>query len=300
LYLVGRLRIAANETLHGLKQSASSYWSVPSPLSLMLARTSLSTETTRASLKDGGKGAIGTEQSMKFSNGSMNSLTLYPDLSKSAQSMSLANPTQLTNHPEEYTEKNTFYSLPPIFLMKSDTLSSMQQILSPPQSSAYSVTDSTLLLQPKSSIEPSSDSKPLKGLEQPELKKTKSSLTLCQNDLLVQHHRFSALLPPPSGLNTTKSSPACYKPGLVPLPSSLRPHCLAHERLCKWLPAKGNTHTLPLSSSEIQSPTITDQQLDCILEVIGSSWADSTKETYGAGLLVFHVYCDTHNIPEEQ
>jgi len=300
LYLVGRPRIAANKTSHGLKQLASIYWSIPSPLSLMLVRTSLSTETTRALLKDGGKGAIGTEQSTNFSNRSMYSLTLYPDLSKSAQSMSLANPTQLTNHPEEYMEKNTFYSLPPIFLMKSDTSSLMQWILSPPQSSAYSITGSIPLLQPKSSIEPSSDSKPLKGLEQPELKKTKSSLTPCQNDLSVQHHRFSTPLPPPSGLNTTKSSPAHYKPGLVPLPSSLRPHCLARERLCKWLPAKGNTHVLPMSSSEIQSPTITDQQLDHILEVIGSSWVDSTKETYGAGLLVFHIYCDTHNIPEEQ
>ncbi|KAG2112010.1 uncharacterized protein F5147DRAFT_551470, partial [Suillus discolor] len=40
--------------------------------------------------------------------------------------------------------------------------------------------------------------------------------------------------------------------------------------------------------------------LDCILEVMGASWAQSTKETYGAGLLVFHVYCDTLNISEEQ
>jgi len=31
---------------------------------------------------------------------------------------------------------------------------------------------------------------------------------------------------------------------------------------------------------------------------MGSSWAVSTKETYGAGLLVFHVYCDTLDIPE--
>jgi len=122
----------------------------------------------------------------------------------------------------------------------------------------------------------------------------------CQNNLSVQHPHFSALLPPPSGLNTTKPSPACYKPGLIPLPSSLRPHCLACERLHEWLPAGGNTCMLPTSPSEIQSPTITDHQLDRILEVIGSSWADSIKETYSTGLLVFHIYCDTHNIPEEQ
>lgn len=33
---------------------------------------------------------------------------------------------------------------------------------------------------------------------------------------------------------------------------------------------------------------------------MGSSWALSTKETYGAGLLVFHVYCDSLKIPEDQ
>ncbi|KAF8549244.1 hypothetical protein OG21DRAFT_1478933 [Imleria badia] len=38
--------------------------------------------------------------------------------------------------------------------------------------------------------------------------------------------------------------------------------------------------------------------LDRILEVIGTSWADSTKELYGTGLLIFHVYCDIHNIAE--
>ncbi|KAG2074846.1 hypothetical protein BDR04DRAFT_1150658 [Suillus decipiens] len=34
--------------------------------------------------------------------------------------------------------------------------------------------------------------------------------------------------------------------------------------------------------------------------MLGSSWALSTKETYGAGLLVFQVFCDSHKIPEEQ
>jgi hypothetical protein len=44
---------------------------------------------------------------------------------------------------------------------------------------------------------------------------------------------------------------------------------------------------------------ISEDQLNRILEVIGSSWALSTKETYGAGLLVFQVFCDSHKIPEE-
>jgi hypothetical protein len=33
---------------------------------------------------------------------------------------------------------------------------------------------------------------------------------------------------------------------------------------------------------------------------MGSSWATSTKESYGAGLLSFHVYCDSQAIAEEE
>jgi hypothetical protein len=43
---------------------------------------------------------------------------------------------------------------------------------------------------------------------------------------------------------------------------------------------------------------ISDLQLDRILDVMGAAWTQSTKESYGAGLLVFHVYCDEHKIPE--
>ncbi|KAG2048702.1 hypothetical protein BDR06DRAFT_895000, partial [Suillus hirtellus] len=43
-----------------------------------------------------------------------------------------------------------------------------------------------------------------------------------------------------------------------------------------------------------------DTQLDRILDIIGSSWALSTKEMYGAGLLVFHVFCNTNSITEDK
>ena len=41
---------------------------------------------------------------------------------------------------------------------------------------------------------------------------------------------------------------------------------------------------------------ISEQQLNRILDVIAASWTEKTKETYGAGLLVFHVYCDIQYI----
>jgi hypothetical protein len=80
----------------------------------------------------------------------------------------------------------------------------------------------------------------------------------------------------------------------------LRPHCLARERLQKWRPIGGSARALASSSNDADKVNISDEQLDWILEVIGSSWAISTKETYRAGLLMFHVYCDSFNIPENQ
>ncbi|KAG2098272.1 uncharacterized protein F5147DRAFT_583189, partial [Suillus discolor] len=75
------------------------------------------------------------------------------------------------------------------------------------------------------------------------------------------------------------------------------PHCLARERLSKWTPSGNNAR---LSLSNTSDVPVSEEQLDCILEVMGSSWAQSTKETYGVGLLVFHVYCDSLKIPEDQ
>jgi hypothetical protein len=40
--------------------------------------------------------------------------------------------------------------------------------------------------------------------------------------------------------------------------------------------------------------------LNHILTVIGYSLASGTKETYGSGLLAYHVFCNTHCISENQ
>ncbi|KAG2049254.1 hypothetical protein BDR06DRAFT_1069875 [Suillus hirtellus] len=46
--------------------------------------------------------------------------------------------------------------------------------------------------------------------------------------------------------------------------------------------------------------TITDEDLERVLAVMNSSWSQGTRESYGAGLLVFHVFCDTWSIPEHK
>ncbi|KAF8553697.1 hypothetical protein OG21DRAFT_1584369 [Imleria badia] len=84
---------------------------------------------------------------------------------------------------------------------------------------------------------------------------------------------------------------------LCPLPSPHRPHCLAKERLRLWTP---NTSSKQPASGIIPA-AVSDQALNCILEVIRASWADSTKELYGNALLTYHVYCDLNGpIPKHE
>jgi hypothetical protein len=91
--------------------------------------------------------------------------------------------------------------------------------------------------------------------------------------------------------------PRPYKSNLTPSPFPLRPHCLARQCLLLWIPARA-----PPCSTRSHTNTsflLSDEALNCILRVIGASWADSSKELYGTGLLTFHVYCNIHDIPDQ-
>lgn len=80
-----------------------------------------------------------------------------------------------------------------------------------------------------------------------------------------------------------------YPANLTPLPSSLRPPCLAKERLTKWTPAASRADLGGLPSDAQQR----------VREVVTNAWAESTRTTYGSGLLVYHVYCDANAISEQ-
>ncbi|KAF8836642.1 hypothetical protein BDN67DRAFT_983785 [Paxillus ammoniavirescens] len=91
--------------------------------------------------------------------------------------------------------------------------------------------------------------------------------------------RFNSPLPsstPSTSKTTTEHKPRPYPPNLLPLPSPYRPHCLAKDRLCLWIPASPSVRAAYLSSPNI----ILETALNRILEVIGASWGDSTKELY--------------------
>ncbi|KAG2127906.1 uncharacterized protein EDB93DRAFT_1256828 [Suillus bovinus] len=68
------------------------------------------------------------------------------------------------------------------------------------------------------------------------------------------------------------------------------------NRLQLWRPLQGR---VPYDHSGAHIP-LSEGDLNRILTVIGHLLASGTKETYGLGLLVFHVFCDVQGIPEEQ
>jgi hypothetical protein len=103
--------------------------------------------------------------------------------------------------------------------------------------------------------------------------------------------RFSSIFPSKS--LTTLISPHKYHSSLTPAFSELRPHCPARDRLRLWKP----TFIRSPDSPELD---ITDSDLDRLITVINTSWQPTTRETYGAGLLVFHVFCDLRSVPEAQ
>ncbi|GBE89617.1 hypothetical protein SCP_1602800 [Sparassis crispa] len=109
----------------------------------------------------------------------------------------------------------------------------------------------------------------------------------------IPDSHFAATLP---ASTTVNPRPRPYKEGRVPLTSAQRPHCLAWDRLWLWLPLNRRT-TRDRNGFEVP---VTDDDLDRVLAVITVSWAQSTRESYGAGLLIFHIFCDNRGITEDQ
>ncbi|KIK81733.1 hypothetical protein PAXRUDRAFT_155337, partial [Paxillus rubicundulus Ve08.2h10] len=76
-------------------------------------------------------------------------------------------------------------------------------------------------------------------------------------------------------------------------PSSLQPACTARDHLQKWQPAPLSTHNPHCPPTAFQ-----ESNLDRIKDIIAHAWAESTKESYGSSLLVFHIFCDAKSVPD--
>ncbi|KIK75772.1 hypothetical protein PAXRUDRAFT_171772 [Paxillus rubicundulus Ve08.2h10] len=83
-----------------------------------------------------------------------------------------------------------------------------------------------------------------------------------------------------------------YPTDLTPLPSLLQPACTARDCLQRWLHAPPPTHNHQSSSSTLQQSDTTR-----IKDVMAHTWAESTRESYSSGLLVFHIFCNAKSIP---
>ena len=99
-------------------------------------------------------------------------------------------------------------------------------------------------------------------------------------------------LPPSLPSSARRPKPSTYSSSLRPQPSPLRPHCLARERLRWWIPS-------PNVSSCHGTAELGPGELERVFEVMSNAWAESTRESYSSGLLVYHVFCDARNVPEE-
>jgi len=89
-------------------------------------------------------------------------------------------------------------------------------------------------------------------------------------------HRHQTLSPYPIIPHARRTSPPA------------RPQCLAKDRLLKWRPLL-TTDASPLS-----------EDLEKRYQLTAAAWEPSTLSAYASGLLVFHTWCDSKGLAEEE
>ena len=189
----------------------------------------------------------------------------------------------------------TSHSLPSLSWSTYETSSQTLPTPSLPKSSDSLERAGTQLPHLTHSAASTPSKKSMSILEQRPLLRMSSSLVSSRTVDSSSSH-FNSPLPSPSPHPELAgaSKPCPYQPDLCLLLLLNCLHCLARDRLWLWKPANPSTHPADGVSSTIMS----ESMLDWILEVIGASWADSTKELYGTGLLIFHMFCDFNQISE--
>ena len=86
--------------------------------------------------------------------------------------------------------------------------------------------------------------------------------------------------------------PAPYPLHLTPSPLSLRPHCLAKDWLRKWTPvSQPPEHT--------DTVTFIGAEQEQVKEMMLHAWEEDTRTGYGAGLLMWHCFCNEKGVLEE-
>ena len=100
-------------------------------------------------------------------------------------------------------------------------------------------------------------------------------------------------LPIPQASTPSPREPAPYLRNLTPVPSRLRPHCLARDRLKQWIP-------FHCFRPDVGPTAINDADRERVKETMIHAWEEDTRAAYGAGLLMWHCFCDSRATPEHE
>ena len=245
----------------GLRPLASNFLLALSAQQASQARSSGSSETTKESLRGGGKEEVETGRPTRSSGASTTSQILTNAFLLHATSP--VERTQPTLPPEDPTHRLIVSS----------------------QQSAYHLLSGNILLTSITSTPSEPNPFPNDPLAIPI-----HNLSLVTNRVRQRPPAASLPLSATTHGAPRPPKPSAYSPHLSPHPSPLRPHCLARDRLRLWKPS-------PAVCS--RHSTADEGELEQIFEVMSNAWADSTRESYSSGILVYHVYCDMRGVPEE-
>ena len=93
-------------------------------------------------------------------------------------------------------------------------------------------------------------------------------------------------IPIPSVSTATPRGPAPRDlQHLMPNPSLQCPHCLTRDRLKSWTSAS-------LLIEPPNTPMLTDVEREQVTETMLHTWEEDTCTVYGAGLLMWHCFCN--------
>ncbi|EIM79638.1 uncharacterized protein STEHIDRAFT_87996 [Stereum hirsutum FP-91666 SS1] len=275
-------------TLVGRRPWASSYSSEPYSASPTVHHISRCTVTIKEWSKDGGRTEAATRPSTQSSVESTTSLKRR--MARYTPATYQPIPIPQTTHPEVSTARILSY------YRRSKSPTPLRHTLSTSMPPYLPWRKRLALSSPtnhsrKSSMTKRADGAPISTLNL-RLSATPSSLTRSTGGT---EHSFGAVISLPYRLPVAQR-PRPYHSHLTPLPSPLRPHCFARERLLVWRPESSRVATdqfgrpLPLSPFDLER----------LQAVLAHAWADSSYETYGSGLLLYHIFCDIFNISEFQ
>ena len=254
------------ETSSGQRQSASNF--LPSVYAHFRARetTSYSMGTTAELLRDGGSGAVPTSQQITSSG-----------MSSSYQRIAVEHFTRGT-----LQVPKTQQTLPHEAAIPTPSSSSTPSLSHPVSGPSLLMSDPSKLargvaIRHFTQAWEAEDGPP--GVTPLAPKQWRAPEARPQNITIPPALAASARVPPP------------YPQNLTPIPSLLRPHCLAKNRLREWTP-------IPLASASPDLTALSVVERERVKDTMLHAWEEDTRVSYGAGLLIWHCFCDSRSVPE--